>query len=422
VLLAWLGLGLAVGVVAGSYPAFYLSSFAPARVLKGTLGSGGGGITLRRVLVVGQFAVSIVLLVGIGTIARQVAFMKSQDLGFDEEEILFVRSRSGVEYEAFKQALGRHPDVLEVVGGNSVPGSGNAAPIAFQMFRASGADAGQRLQMASTSVEAGYDGLFGLRLAEGRFFAPAFTDDRSVVVNRSAVRAFGWSGGAVGKQVEMFGMLGNSNGLFEVVGVVEDYHYESLHHRIQPIVLFTNGDGSYGNYILRIRTAGFAATTAYIEARWEATTADFPLEYFFLDQDLEGLYRQEERLSRLIGYFTLLAVFIAALGLFGLASYTAQQRTKEIGVRKVLGASVASIVVLLARDFLRLVVFAFAIGAPVAYLAMSRWLDGFAYQAGFSPGVFILAGGVAAGVALATVSYQAVRAGLADPVASLRYE
>ena len=261
-------------------------------------------------------------------------------------------------------------------------------------------------------------------MAQGRFFLPQFATDTSdaVVANEAAVRQFGWEE-PLGKRVWI-----NSEEAGAVIGVVRDFHTASLHEAIEPVVMrAATGDlsaaGDLARYlVIRIRGADVAEALRSLEARWDAVEPDRPFAYSFLDEDMEALYAAEQRLGWIAGAFAGLAVFIACLGLFGLAAFAAEQRTKEIGVRKVLGASVASIVALLAKEFVMLVGVAFVVAVPVAYLAMRRWLEGFAYRIDLGVGVFLLVGTLALGIALLTVSYQAVKAAQADPVKALRYE
>lgn len=423
-LLLLLGGALFVGVLAGSYPALYLSSFSPIHALKGG-SSGTGAATFRQGLVVSQFVVSIVLLISVGLILKQVAYMKNQDLGFELSEIAFMPAGGGMTtFEPFRQALAQSPYVVDVQGGGSVPSSSTARPIDWRLFRPSERSADERFQMNSTTVHAGYADLFGLHIQQGRFFDDAFsTDTRAIVLNEAAVRAFGWTKDTLNKQVEMFNMLGNSSGLFTVIGVVADYHYTSLHHPIEPMVFFTNGpEGWYSSYILKLQTTDIPSAIGDLQTIWDTTFPDQPFTISFLDQDAQSLYQQDEQLSRIIGYFTGLAMLVACLGLFGLAAFMAEQRTKEIGIRKTLGASVFNVVVLLSKDFLLLIAIALALAIPLAYAAMQQWLDTFAYRIAIGLDVFALAGGLTLVLALLTVGYQAIKAAQTNPVDTLRYE
>ena len=254
-------------------------------------------------------------------------------------------------------------------------------------------------------------------MIEGRDFSRAFaTDTSAFLVNEAAVKRFGWDQ-ALGKYI------GDERGelIGTVIGVVKDFHFESLHTEIAPLLLHIQPE-SFREIAVRIRPGNLSQTLAFLEQQWQAFEPLYPFQYSFLDEDFDQLYREEERLGRIFSYASFLALFIASLGLFGLSAFTTQQRTKEIGIRKVLGSSLSGIVLLLSKDFLKLVGVAFCFAAPMAYLAMNRWLDAFAYRIDLSWPILLVAGLVALCIAMLTVSYQAIRAALADPVKSLRYE
>lgn len=411
-----------VGVLAGSYPAFYLSGFVPVRVMQGFQGQ--GGMSLRKGLVIVQFVISMILLMGIGIISDQIAYMKNKEFGFNQEEILFLRSQPSIDFSAFKTELSKGPGVQDVVGAGNVPGSENASAISWRLFRPENMVGNQRMQLASTSIDHGYDRLFGLNLLDGRLFSPDFpTDDQdAVILNESAVKEFGWSKSPVGKKIEVFNMIGESSGMRTVVGVVKDYNFESLHHPIKPIVLFNRGSRRYSHFVLKINPINLTNTIAYVERIWKDFAPQFPLELFFLDQDISNLYRREERLSQTLQYFTILAIVVACLGLFGLSTFMAEQRTKEIGVRKVMGATASNIVTLLSKEYTQLVLAAFIIASPIAYLFMNRWLDNFAFRIEINVFMLFMYGIAVLLIALITVGYHSIRSALANPVDSLRYE
>ncbi len=422
--LALVALVVVVGLVAGSYPALALSRFEPATVLRGTLGSAGGR-RLRKVLVVFQFAISIAILVGTGVVYQQLDFMRSAGLGFDEDNLVVVENIGFLEGQAetFEQELRQLPGVQGVASGYSMPGTF----FINSMWRPAEPGA-ERQNMNYSFVGWDYVETLGIEMVAGRDLSRAFaTDSFAVMLNEAALHDFGWTAEeAVGKEIERgFGDGGPYD--FTVVGVMKDFHYRPLHQEIYPLALFAPVQRQNRVAVRvapgdpRLRGDRLAGTLAAIRGTWEQLS-ELPFRYSFLADELAAQYRAEERLASVFGLFAGLAILIACLGLFGLAAFTAERRTKEIGIRKVLGASVPSIVMLLSKDFLKLVLVAFVIAAPLAYWAMSTWLEDFAYRIDLGVGVFLLAGFLALVIALATVSYQAIRAALADPVEALRSE
>jgi putative ABC transport system permease protein len=411
-LLALIGLALLTGLIAGSYPAVALSRFQPAEVLRSLTGTTGGG-RLRNGLVVFQFALSIALIVGTFTAFEQLHFMKSKGLGFEDDDLVLVENTRylGDQLDTFLQEAEQLPGVTRATSGFSMPGTF----FINSMWGPAEPDAAMQ-NMDYSFVGWDYVETLGIELVAGRSFDQArAADSSSVLLNEAAARDFGWTPEeAVGKRI------GRGTTEFTVIGVMQDFHYRSLHAEIYPLLLFPPIQQQ--RYVaLRTADGDLPETLTRLEATW-AQFSDLPLTYSFLADDLAAQYRTEERLARLFGTFTGLAILIACLGLFGLAAFTARQRTKEIGIRKVLGASVAQIVALLSRDFLKLVGIAAVMATPVAYIALRRWLEGFAYHVDVGAMGFVLASVLAALIALATVSYQSIRAALADPAHSLRSE
>ena len=413
-LLMLAGIGLVVAVVAGSYPAFVLSAFRPIGVLKETRGLDRGAL-FRKGLVVFQFAVSSSLLIGTFIIYEQMTFLQNTKLGFDHDQILVIELRDRElrsRYAVLKELLEQDANVLSVAGSSSVPGGGYSAYFA----RAEGMADDQPMVLPYFWVGDNFQETYGLELSEGRWPAPGLGDDstRMVVVNETGVRQFGWQD-ALGKRIEV------SDFTAIVTGVVRDFHFASLHETIQPVVLEPS-DGSYSRVSVRLSPGDHVGMIERLEEAWSAFAPAYPFKYSFLDQDLDELYASEHRLSRASAYFSVLAVLIACLGLLGLAAFTAGRRTKEIGIRKVMGASVSAIMLLLSKEFVRLVLVGFLVAVPLAYLTMNKWLEDFAYHVEMSPNIFLISGIVALSIGLAAVAYQTIRAAVRNPVESLRYE
>jgi putative ABC transport system permease protein len=410
-------LALVVGLGAGSYPALVLSGFRPAAVLRGPFRGSRQGVVLRKGLVVFQFAITIALLAGTAVVYTQVRYMRSQPLGFDQEQVLVVDFFADTEVqdraETIRQVLARQPGVLNAAVTSSVPSGGNNE-LSVE-YESPDGDV-RRGTMSQYAVDAHFGEALGLTLIAGRPLGAA-DSSRIFLVNEAAVAQMGWSTPeeAIGKR---FG-LPDSEG--EIVGVVRDFHYRGLREAVQPLFLHS-WPAFYAQFALRLAPGDEGETVAGLERAWAEVAPHLPFSYTFLDETFDEQYRADAQFGQLFGVFAGLAILVACLGLFGLASYTATQRTKEIGVRKVLGASEAGIVALLSRDVVRLVLVAFLVSAPVAYLVMGRWLEGFAYRVPVSPLLFVAAGLAALLLALSTVSYQAVRAATADPVKALRYE
>lgn len=415
------GLALLVGAVAGSYPALYLSSFRPIRALRtGASGRGSREAIFRKGLVVFQFAVSIVLIACTTVVAEQMDYVQSKNLGFDREQIVVMPLNNGIRnsYEAFRRETLRSPDILNVALSEQVPArAGNGTAYLFE-----GMD--DVIGLSRLFVDERFLETYGVEIVAGRGFSDAFATDptEAFIVNERLVKVAGWESAeeAVGKSVEMGFADIERRG--RIVGVAKDFHLFSLHGPVTSVGINIM-PAEYLNFVsVRLAPGHPAGALEFLEQRWAEFSPDYPFEYYFLDEDFERLHQSDRQLGQVFTTFAGLAIFIACLGLFALAAFTAEQRTKEIGVRKVMGASAAQLVTLLTGDFTRLVLIAVVFALPSAYYVMDRWLSEFAFRIDLSIWMFAAAGVAALLIAWLTVSYQTFKAALTDPVTSLRYE
>jgi putative ABC transport system permease protein len=407
---------IGIGLLSGIYPALVLSSFKPVVVLKGRFVTGTRGIILRKGLVIAQFTISIALIIATIVVYNQMNFMRDQDLGFSKDQMMVINTNGDPAKKAFQQSLTNLPNVKSTAMSGSVPGGGN--PGAYSEIENKKGD----LQIANLDlyfVDFDYINQYKIKMVAGRGFSRDFATDttQAMVLNEAAVKMFGYSSPqqAVGKRFKQWGREG------KIIGVMKDFHYRSLQKDIKPLSMRIEPDGC-DLISVNVAAGNLPKTISAIESKWKTFIPNRPFSYYFLDEFFDRQYRSEERFGNLFLNFAILAIFISCLGLLGLASYSTIQRTKEIGVRKVMGASVSNIVNLLSKDFLKLVCISFLIAAPLAWYFMHGWLKDFAYRININWWIFLIAGVTAVLIALFTISFQAIKAAVANPVKSLRSE
>jgi putative ABC transport system permease protein len=419
--LGLIGIAFVVGLISGSYPAFYLSSFQPAAILNSPNYAHSSNAVIRKFLVVFQFVISIILIIGTLVIYRQMNYMRNTDLGYNHEHIIHTQlirmdNETVNKYHTFKNELLSNPNILNASISWDIPSFSSSSTVILGW---EGSNESDKAFVNINRIDRDFLDTYGIQLIEGRNFAPSENSDSisHCIINETAVKQFGWDN-AIGKRL---------GGNLYVIGVVKDFHYASLRFQINPLVLFPPNEPNPARRtrdILSIKIAphNIDETLAFIKKKFEALFPDDIFAYQFFDDDFDWMYNQEIRVAKTIGYFSIIAIFIACLGLFGLASFMAEQRTKEIGIRRTLGATIPGITLLLSKEFTKWIIIAYIIALPLGYYFMNSWLQKFVYRTNMGFLIFIVTGILALAIALLTVSYQSIKAAVANPAQSLRYE
>ena len=412
-------IALVTGIVAGGYPAFILSSFRPVAVLTGALKAGATHSFLRKILITFQFIISIVMIVGTIVVLDQLEYMQNKNLGFEKEHVVVVRMPDDEVlkgYRAYKNAVLQYPEIVNVSTSTSVPGGQPS----LNLVTPEGVQEDESPVYQVIWADFDFVETLDIKIASGRKFSTAFaTDSSACLINETAVRSLGWET-PIGKTIRFTGAP-DTNPSHTVIGVMADFHNQSLRQRVEPLMVLFNAPSVF--MVIRIQEQNLSRGMEVLHDQWRQTYPNHPaMDYSFLDEDLEQLYQAERRLGSVFIIGAALSILIACLGLFGLSSYMAEQRTREIGIRKVLGATIPNVILLLSRDFTKLILLAFVIGAPVSYYAMGTWLEDFPYRIDLSAWVIMFSGLTALVIAWLTVGYQALKAATANPVNAVHGE
>ena len=416
-ILTLIGLALITGILSGVYPALILSSLKSLQVLKSALRSKGGSALFRKILVVAQFSLSIFLIIGTLLVFRQMDFLMKMDLGYDKENVVVMPMRGQLfqNYDPFKTELLKNSNIISITRTNTPPDIKQSSIAGYGLSWDGRQEDDGFPGINVMGVDADYLKTFNLEMVEGRFFSEKFQTDvsDSCILNEAAVAAMGLES-PLGKRVYWSDFKG------KIIGIIKDFHFSSLHDEIEPLMMLSGW--SMDNICIRIRSDNISGTIGFIGTTLKDLLPNYTFDYEFLDTRIANRYLSEQRMERILIFSTIIAIFISCLGLLGLASFTAEQRTKEIGIRKVLGSSVAGIMFLLSKEFIKWILIANLIAWPASYFAVFNWLQNFAFRTRIGLEVFLLSGGLALAISLLTVLYQTVKAALCNPVDSLRYE
>jgi len=416
--LVFLGIAVIIGFFSGSYPAFFISSFQPIQIIKGTLKIGSkSSAVFRNSLVMVQFVVSIVLIVCTFVIHNQLNFIRNRDLGFDRDQIITVYTLDENlkrNPEPFKQELLGIPNILGISASLDLPTTIRRTTSLEWIDNGEG----RKSELYFTFVDSDYFNVYDMEIMKGRNFSEEYATDKeqAVVINETASQNLGWEN-PIGRQLISRGIE------WTVIGMVKDFHFKSLHSKIEPVIFTTlNTNRGLDYFSIKVSPVDMPSTLGFIQEKWERFSPEFPFEFTFLDERIDRVYKAEQSLGKSFNIFSMISLLVAGMGLIGLASFVSEQKRKEISVRKILGADFKSIIILLANEFLKCIAVATVIAWPVGYFIMNRWLKNFAYRTSFGIEIFILSGLLAFVFTLMTVSYQSIKAAIANPVDSLRYE